>query len=568
MACVRYKPRPGSKRPVVADYRDAGGRRHQVRCASKAEAWALIGREARKRRGRIAGVGADVTVEAYSERWLQLCAGLKPATLEQYRSRLRSQIVPALGAVEVRALDRAAIRGFLASVAAAGKAPSTVRVVHAVLAAMLSSAVDDGLIESSPASGVIRGLHLAKASRPDAKAMTPADLERFLEAVKPEFHDLFFVMSRTGLRLGEALALRWEDVDLDISELRVRRTVSASGVGSPKGGRGRIVDLGPRARDVLEARRELRTTLGRYGWGGEPLEGAVAVFSALGRAGGGPPSQRTAQRAFRAALRASGISGRYTPHCLRHTFASVLLAAGVSPAYVQEQLGHARIELTVGLYGRWLRKRAPGAQDHLEVARGGEDEDADRSLHEGRSPDPDRGCRGDGRRSPEHHAGRHEEGSPPRGAAAATARERHPRVRAGDGWPPRGGVRGRLNPLKTVVPSRGMVTSPQTAGAPQCRGRCRRPVDSGDPRLVPSLSRRRRSPCRIRGTTRYRGPDSRHFRSGNGKPEDPPSERGDEDEHYEERTYFVGCTCDHERERHGWGECLVEGCPCEGGWEE
>ena len=48
----------------------------------------------------------------------------------------------------------------------------------------------------------------------------------------------------------------------------------------------------------------------------------------------------------------------FSPHCLRHTFASQLLADGVSPAYVQEQLGHASIELTVGAYGRWLRKKA------------------------------------------------------------------------------------------------------------------------------------------------------------------------------------------------------------------
>jgi len=56
----------------------------------------------------------------------------------------------------------------------------------------------------------------------------------------------------------------------------------------------------------------------------------------------------------------------FTPHRLRHSFASILLADGVSPVYVQEQLGHATIELTVSTYGRWLKKKAPGALDRLD----------------------------------------------------------------------------------------------------------------------------------------------------------------------------------------------------------
>jgi hypothetical protein len=71
-------------------------------------------------------------------------------------------------------------------------------------------------------------------------------------------------------------------------------------------------------------------------------------------------------KAFKAGLKAAGLPGHFSPHTLRHSFASLLLADGVSPAYVQEQLGHASIELTVGTYGRWLRKKAPGALDRLD----------------------------------------------------------------------------------------------------------------------------------------------------------------------------------------------------------
>ena len=67
-------------------------------------------------------------------------------------------------------------------------------------------------------------------------------------------------------------------------------------------------------------------------------------------------------------LKAAKLPEHFTPHCLRHTYASILLSEGVSPVYVQEQLGHATIELTVSTYGRWLKKKAPGALDRLDFA--------------------------------------------------------------------------------------------------------------------------------------------------------------------------------------------------------
>ena len=69
-------------------------------------------------------------------------------------------------------------------------------------------------------------------------------------------------------------------------------------------------------------------------------------------------------------LKTAKLPLHFTPHGLRHTYASILLANGVSPVYVQEQLGHATIELTVSTYGRWLKKKAPGALDRLDNALG------------------------------------------------------------------------------------------------------------------------------------------------------------------------------------------------------
>ena len=81
-----------------------------------------------------------------------------------------------------------------------------------------------------------------------------------------------------------------------------------------------------------------------------------------------PYHPRVIQRAFGRVLREAKLPGHFTPHSLRHTFASLLLSDGVSPAYVQRQLGHSSIKLTVDLYGKWLPMANKAAVDRLDDA--------------------------------------------------------------------------------------------------------------------------------------------------------------------------------------------------------
>jgi Phage integrase family len=83
---------------------------------------------------------------------------------------------------------------------------------------------------------------------------------------------------------------------------------------------------------------------------------------------GTPLDAANVRRAMQSLLKKAKLPLDFTPHCLRHTYASILLAEGVSPVYVQEQLGHATIEMTVSTYGRWLKKRAPGVLDRLDMS--------------------------------------------------------------------------------------------------------------------------------------------------------------------------------------------------------
>jgi integrase len=362
MACIRKR-----RNRWVLDYRDGAGRRRWESFRTKGQAEEAFARVVPASRERqVPAVHSGVTLAEYAGRWLGLCAGLKPRTVQGYREKLKLHILPALGTFKVRKIHRSVIKSLLAEKQSSGLSVETVRLIHATLRAMLNAAVEDEVIRANPAANLGRVMRLARSPaerRERIRALDADQLSRFLGSTAEKvshLYPLFFLLSRTGLRLGEALALEWSDADLEKRDLRVERAVSTSGeVSTPKSGHGRTVDLSASATDVL---RTLRARM---------KEAAL-------RRGGPPPSRMfvgkqekpiphvTAEAGFKRALKGAGLPDRFSPHSLRHTYASLLLANGTSPAYVQDQLGHSSIELTVGTYGRWLRKRAPGALECLD----------------------------------------------------------------------------------------------------------------------------------------------------------------------------------------------------------
>ena len=133
----------------------------------------------------------------------------------------------------------------------------------------------------------------------------------------------------TGLRQGELLALRWEDVDLVSGRLLVRRAVTRGVIGTPKSGKSREIPLGRRGARGAQAHRHLRGELVFCDDGGRMLTQGRVQVAARGA------------RARRPGLRRIGW------HVLRHTFASHLVMRGAPLKAVQELLGHATIEMTM-----------------------------------------------------------------------------------------------------------------------------------------------------------------------------------------------------------------------------
>lgn len=354
---------------------DSGRRQRHFARKTDADAFADAQQE---RRLVSLGVPTKMPFETYARAWLRrVASSTKRRTAELYGWALDSYLLPAFGDQPLSEITRSQVKDLLAELRTRpGRrgnklAKRTIAHLWGTLRTCLESAKDDGLILQNPAEKLGRKMNLLptraeKGAR--IKALDAEQLARFQAAAKLKLKKrdelLFRLMAGTGLRPGEAAALAWEDLDLEAKTALIRRTVDEaeeSGVSEEtKTGAERTVDLsaglvlGLKSWDVDTRTVALKAGARRPPW----------IFATHQGAPSDLPNMR---KRFTRVLVAAGLPGAFSPQSLRHTYASLMLAAGEPLAYVAEQLGHADIRLTVHLYGRWLRKRAPGAVDRLEA---------------------------------------------------------------------------------------------------------------------------------------------------------------------------------------------------------
>lgn len=191
-----------------------------------------------------------------------------------------------------------------------------------VLRRALVSAMEWGYIEHVP---VVKWMKTAPA---DFDFFTQDESDRLLDAVEEEHLAMVMTAVKAGLRRGELLALRWEDLDFVTGKVLVRRSVWKGKVTSPKNHRHREVPMSPKLVRALKAHRHLRGPL---------------VFC---RDDGRMLTKDMIKRILPRACRKAGLR-EVQWHALRHSFASQLVMAGVPLKVVQELLGHATIEMTM-----------------------------------------------------------------------------------------------------------------------------------------------------------------------------------------------------------------------------
>ena len=296
----------------------------------------------------------SLTVGEYLDRWLSdsVRGTVRVSTFERHEAIIRTHIKPSLGRVKLKQLTPTHVRGLHREKLDADLAPATVRKIHSTLHKALSQAVSDGLIPRNAAD--------VNAPRPAPEEMRPLsedEARAFLETAKAagdRFEPLYVLAITTGLRRGELLGLRWDDVDLERGKLRVGRALVREGgqyiVGETKTRRGRRqVNLTPRTVNVLKAhrKRQLEERM--------RLSGLYEDHGLIFTTGIGTPvnPENLVKRSFKPLLKRAGLP-KIRFHDLRHTCATLLLGRGVHPKIVQELLGHATIAMTLDTYSHYI----------------------------------------------------------------------------------------------------------------------------------------------------------------------------------------------------------------------
>lgn len=356
----------------MADYYDSTGKRTRKSFRTKEEADRFEARGRLDRAMHTEGSNPNPLLADYGPVWLQRKQPfLKPATFKSYETNWRVHVLPAFGDVPMRSITRARIKAFLGQKLEERLDRLSVGTILAILRNILNEAREDGILQANPAAALGRRLKLwpTPSERTErVRAMKPEEVGALLDACRgTRYHPLFLLLATTGMRISEALGLQWQDVDHERHELRLQRKWSAEGrVETPKSGYGRTVDLTAEVcASIAEHRRQLSEEWMRRPSTDEEPRGAMPPWVFPDTRFWEPYDQKFVRETFRRFCLNADVLGRYSPKSLRHTYASQMLAMGWSPAYVQEQLGHATIEMTVSTYGRWLRKRAPGAVENL-----------------------------------------------------------------------------------------------------------------------------------------------------------------------------------------------------------
>ncbi len=278
----------------------------------------------------------------------------------------RMWLVPTLGQVSLASLSGNDVNRLLLRMKEAGKAESTRRNCYTTLRKALDDAVLEGLLATNPVHRIRQpGVH-----REEARFLTADEVTRLLKAAEGHRYRVVVVfILGTGVRRGEALALKWSDVDLDSGHAKLRGSLTrregrlvVSGV-KTRASR-RTVALSPTVAELLR-RHRAQQAAERLRAGGDWHDEDFVFATASGR----PVEPQNVLRTVREAAHEAGLS-RVTVHSLRHTYATAALLNGVALKVVSANLGHASIQITADTYGHVTDDAARAAAEKVAAALG------------------------------------------------------------------------------------------------------------------------------------------------------------------------------------------------------
>ncbi len=308
--------------------------------------------------------GPTKKVGTYLDEWLEghVRLTVQPTTHDTYQRDVE-RLRPYIGNIRLDQLRHEHIQHAYTELLE-GLSPTSVHRVHRGLKTALRHAVKIGLVMHNP----IERVTPPRVPRKEMRPLTPEEVELFLQSTADHLlHGLWVVLVTTGMRVGEATALHWTDLDLDAGALQIRDTVKRlkgkglviGDVKTPHSRRRIILAAGTvEALRVHQQRQACARKVADHAWAEQGLVFCTGT--------GGPLDAGAVSHAKDRALVACGLPHVRT-HDLRHTAATYLLSKGVHPKVVQELLGHSSIALTMNTYSHVLPSLQQEVAKHMDA---------------------------------------------------------------------------------------------------------------------------------------------------------------------------------------------------------
>jgi integrase len=305
-----------------------------------------------------------LTVGEFLDQWMAevVQPSVRPWTYRGYDVHVRLHIKPVLGRLPLEALSPRHVQALLNQKLAEGLSPKTVRYIRGTFRTALKQATRWGLIARNP----IDAVDGPKVERYEIRPFNPEEARQFLTAIRGDrLEALYSVALTIGLRQGEALGLRWQDVDLPMGYLHIKKQLQRIN------GEFHLVEpKTPRSRRSLALPASIVAALSEHkdrqrnehGAAGELWQESDLVFTTdRGR----PLDGTVVSHHFHRVLDRAGLPQRRF-HDLRHSSATLLLVQGVSPRVVMDVLGHSQIALTMNTYTHVIPELRRQAADRME----------------------------------------------------------------------------------------------------------------------------------------------------------------------------------------------------------
>ena len=357
-----YKRKDGRYEARFTVHTTSGPKRRAIYGKTRAEVAEKLTKAMADRDEGISFSAGKLTLGEYLRVWLEdsVKDSVKPATYEGYARMVRNHIAPAFGSLKLKNLTPPHLRRLYKEKLDSGLGTRSVQYIHTTLHKALKQAADDGLIPRNVADSV----KAPQLKRTEMKPLTSEQAKALLEAARGDRFEAMYVLAITaGLRQGELLGLKWEDMDLEAGKLQVRRTLYKGNFTAPKTAKSRrTIKLTTRAVEALKRHREAQREEG------EQLAGLWQDQGLIFTTQVGTPVNRhnLYGRNFKPLLEKADLPHTVRFHDLRHTCATLLLSKNVNPKVVSEMLGHASVTVTLDTYSHVLPHMQDGAVDAMD----------------------------------------------------------------------------------------------------------------------------------------------------------------------------------------------------------